>query len=133
MAGRLGLTVSCKFLQHDVTTTATFAHLRVVADSSASNHMTPYAGNISLFRPPNFAIPSSIVVGNESILPVTSVGDTVLPDPFYVNNVLVTFEIIKDLLFVRQFTIDNSCSMKFNPFGLFVKDLATRKRDHQVQ
>lgn len=104
-----------------------------VADSSASNHMTPYAGNISLFLPPNSAIPSSIVVGNESILPVTSVGDTVLPDPFYVNSVLVTFEIIKNLLSVRQFTIDNRCSMKFNYFGLFVKDLATRKRDHQVQ
>ncbi|KAG8047502.1 hypothetical protein GUJ93_ZPchr0008g12771 [Zizania palustris] len=44
-------------------------------DSGASNHMTLDSGNISMFRPPTSAIPSSIIVGNGSILPVTSVGD----------------------------------------------------------
>jgi hypothetical protein len=97
-----------------------------VADSGASNHTTPDPGNISLFRPPNPIVPSSIVVDNGSVLPVTSVGDTVLPDPFDLNNILVTPDIIKNLLFVRQFTIYNWCSMKFDPFDLSVKDLATR-------
>jgi hypothetical protein len=89
------------------------------------NHTTPDPGNISLVRPPNAVIPSSIIVGNGFILSVTLVGDTVLPRPFYLNNVLVTPDIIKNLLSVCQFTTDNWCSMKFYPFGLSVKDLAT--------
>jgi hypothetical protein len=97
-----------------------------VADFGVSNHTTPDPGNISLFRPPNLTIPSSIVVGNESVLSVTSVGDTVLPRPFYLNNIIVTPDIIKNLLSVRQFTTSNWCSMEFGPFDLSVKDLATR-------
>jgi hypothetical protein len=65
-----------------------------VADSNASNHTTPDPGNISLFRPPNPAI----IVGNRSILHVTSVGDTVLLRPFYLNNVLVTPDILRTFL-----------------------------------
>jgi hypothetical protein len=65
-----------------------------VTDSSASNHIAPNPGNISLVQPPNPVIPSSIIVGIRSILPVTSVGETVLPGPFYLNNVLVTPDII---------------------------------------
>jgi hypothetical protein len=61
-----------------------------------------------------------------SALPVTSVGDAVLPGPFRLTNVLVAPHIIQNLLSVRQFTTNNSCSMEFDPFGLSVKDLATR-------
>jgi hypothetical protein len=43
----------------------------------------------------------------------------------YLNNVLVTLDIIQNLLFVHRFTIDNWCSMEFDPFGMFVKDLST--------
>jgi hypothetical protein len=50
----------------------------------------------------------------------------VLPSPFYLNNVLVTFDIIRNLLSVRQFTIDNWCSIEFDLFGLSVNDLAIR-------
>jgi hypothetical protein len=71
-----------------------------VTDSGASNHTMPDPDNISLFRPPNPAISSSIVVGNGSVLLVTSVGDTILPRAFYLNNVLITPYIIKNLLFV---------------------------------
>jgi hypothetical protein len=97
-----------------------------VANSGALNHTTYDPGNISLFRPPNSSIPSSIVVGNRSILLVTSVGDTVLPGPFYLNKVHVTPGIIKNLLSVGQFTTNNWCSMEFEPFDLSMKDLATR-------
>jgi hypothetical protein len=97
-----------------------------IADSEASNHTTPDSGNISRFRSPISTIPSSIVVGNGSSLPVTSIGDTVLSGQFYLNNVLVTPAIIKNLLSVRQFTTDNNCSMEFDPFGLSVKDLNSR-------
>jgi hypothetical protein len=91
-----------------------------------SNHTTPDPGNISLFQPPNLVVHSSIIVGNRSIVPVTSVGDTILPGLFYLNNVLVTPDIIKNLLSVRRFITDNWCSIEFDPFGLSVKDLGTR-------
>jgi hypothetical protein len=35
-------------------------------------------------------------------------------------------DIIKSLMFVHQFTADNSCSIEFDPFGLSMKDLLTR-------
>jgi hypothetical protein len=74
----------------------------------------------------NSASPSFIVVGNGSTLPVTSVGDLVIPEPFYLNNILLAPDIVQRLLFVRHFTTDNWCSMEFDPFDLSVKDLTTR-------
>jgi hypothetical protein len=76
--------------------------------------------------PPHPSLPSSIVVGNGSALPVTLVGDAVLPGPSRLSNVLVAPHIIQNRLSIRQFTTNNSCSMEFDPFGLSVKDLATR-------
>jgi hypothetical protein len=97
-----------------------------VADSDPSNHITSDASNLTSICPPTSIDPSSIVVGNGSNLPVTSVGDLTLPGLFYLNNVLVTHDIIQNLLYVCRFTTDNWCSMKFSPFVLFVKDLSTR-------
>jgi hypothetical protein len=97
-----------------------------VTNSNASFHTTPDLGNITLFQPPNPVIPSSIIVGNKSVLLVASVGDTILPSPFYLNNILVTPNIIKNLLSVHQFTSDNWCSMEFDPFDISMKDLATK-------
>jgi hypothetical protein len=65
-------------------------------------------------------------VGNGFVLPATSVGDSVLPRPLYLNNILVAPDIIQNLLSVHCCTTDNSCSIEFDPFGLSVKDLATR-------
>jgi hypothetical protein len=98
----------------------------LVADSGASYHTTLGAGILSSTSPAHPSLPSSIIVGNGSALPVTSVGDAVLLGPFRLTNVLVAPHIIQNLLSVRQFTTDNSCSMEFDPFGLSVKDLATR-------
>jgi hypothetical protein len=94
-----------------------------VTDSDASNHTTSDAGNLTSIHPPTFTDPSS--VGNGSALPVTSVGDSALPDPFYLNNVLVTPDIIQNLLSVCRFTTDNWCSIEFDPLGLSMKDLST--------
>jgi hypothetical protein len=46
-------------------------------------------------------------MGNGSSLPITSVGDTTLPGLFYLNNILVTPDIIQNLLSVRRFTTNN--------------------------
>jgi hypothetical protein len=78
-----------------------------VADSGASHHTTHSVGNISNPRPLNYASPSSIVVGNCSTLPVTSLGDSVIPRPFYLNNILLAPDIVQSLLSVRRFITDN--------------------------
>jgi hypothetical protein len=49
-----------------------------------------------------------------------------LPGPFYLNNVLVTLDIIQNLISVRCFTTDNWCSIEFDLFGLSGKDISTR-------
>jgi hypothetical protein len=97
-----------------------------VADFGASHHTTLSAGNISKARPLNSSSPSSINVGNGPSLPITSVGDSVLPRPFYLNNILLAPDIVQSLVFVHHFTTDNWCSMEFDPFGLSVKDLTTQ-------
>jgi hypothetical protein len=97
-----------------------------VIASGASYHTTPSAGTLSHSHPLRSPHPSSIVIGNGSTLPVTSVGVSVLPRPFYLNDVLVAPHITHNLLFVRRFTTDNSCSIEFDPSGFFVKDMATR-------
>jgi hypothetical protein len=97
-----------------------------VTDSGASHHSTPSAGNISHPHTLTSFSPSSIIVGNGSILPITSVGDSVLPGPFYLNNILLAPDLVQSLLSVRRFATDNWCSMEFDPFGLSVKDLTTR-------
>jgi hypothetical protein len=97
-----------------------------VADSGATHHTTPSVGNISTLRSLTSSNPSSIIVGNDSSLPITSVGDSVLPEPFYLNNILFAPDMVQSFLSVRHFTIDNWCYMEFDPFGLSVKDLTTR-------
>jgi hypothetical protein len=97
-----------------------------VADSGASNHTTSDTGNLTYVHPPTFTDPSSIIVGNRSALSVTSVGDSALPSLFYLNHVLVTSDIIQNLLPVRRFTTNNWCSIEFDSFDLSVKDLSTR-------
>lgn len=47
--------------------------------------------------------------------------------PLSLNSILVTPSIIKNLVSVRRFTKDNSCSIEFDPLGFTVKDLHTKK------
>jgi hypothetical protein len=90
------------------------------------HHTTPSVGNISTLHPLTSSNPSSIVVGNGSYFPITSVGDSILPRPFYLNNILLAPDMVQSLLPVRRFTTDNWCSMEFDPFDLSVKDLTTK-------
>ncbi|CAL9221762.1 unnamed protein product, partial [Arabidopsis halleri] len=72
----------------------------------------------------------SVIVGNGSSIPVTTIGSTSVRSntkPLLLNNVLVTPDIVKNLISVRKFTRDNWCSVDFDPFGFTVKDLQTRK------
>jgi hypothetical protein len=76
-------------------------------DSGATHHTTPSVGNISALHPLASSNPSSIVVGNGSSPSITSVDDSVLPGPFYLNNILLAPDMVQSLLSIRRFTTDN--------------------------
>jgi hypothetical protein len=98
-------------------------------DSGADSHMTSTYGNLLSSHQPSQSTPSSIIVGNGSLLPVTSIGHTFLPTasrPLHLCHILVSSHIIKNLIFVYQFTTDNQVSVEFDPYGLSMMDLHTR-------
>jgi hypothetical protein len=76
--------------------------------------------------------PSSqrIMVGNGQSIYSTHVGSTSIPSsssiPLSLRNILIVPHIIKNLISVRQFTIDNSCSIEFDPFGFSVNALPSK-------
>jgi hypothetical protein len=94
-------------------------------DTGASSHMTSHDGTLSHSSIPRYPSPTSIVVGNGSLLPVTATGSTHLGS-LTLNNVLVSPQLIKNLISVRQFTIDNNCFVEFDRYGCSVKDLPSR-------
>jgi hypothetical protein len=63
-----------------------------VVDFGASYHTTHVADTLPHSHP---FFPSSIIIRNSSTLSVTSVGDLVLPSPFYLKIVLVAPHIIQ--------------------------------------
>jgi hypothetical protein len=63
------------------------------------------------------------MVGDGSCIPVTSVGSAL--GPFRLPHVLVAPQMVHNLLSIRQFTTDNSCSVEFDSSGLTVKDSAS--------
>src|SRR6185312_6723737 len=67
----------------------------------------------------------SIMVGDGSCLPVTAVGSA--PGSFRLPNVFVVPQMVHNLLSIRQFIADNSCSIEFDSSGLTVKDSASRR------
>lgn len=92
-------------------------------DTGASSHMSFNQGIMSSLTPCNS---KSIIVGNGAIIPVTHFDHMSLPHPkknLFLNNVLVSPHIIKNLIFVRKFTTDNSISLIFDLFGFSIKDL----------
>ena len=75
--------------------------------------MTSRLPAMSRHLPPQGLTSPSIVVGNGSLLPVTAIGSTDLSS-FRLNNVLVSPQLIKNLISVRQFTTNNNCSVEFD-------------------
>ncbi|GJY57106.1 ribonuclease H-like domain-containing protein [Tanacetum coccineum] len=96
-------------------------------DTGASSHLNFNASNLStVFYKRLF---SSVHVGDGKSIPVTNTGHSIIPShhrPLHLHNVLVTPNIIKNLISVRQFIRDNNCTIKFDAFGFSVKDYLTR-------
>jgi len=96
-------------------------------DSGATSYMTSQPSSLSHVLVPRYPNPSSIIVGNGSLIPVTATGSIELSSKLHLNNVLVSPQIIKNLISVCQFTIDNNCSVEFDLAGCSVKVLPSRK------
>ncbi|KAJ9567352.1 hypothetical protein OSB04_003318 [Centaurea solstitialis] len=95
-------------------------------DTGASSHMSYNQGNLLSLKPCGKS--KVIMVGIGALLPVSCVGDTFLPlshTPLALKNVLVSDQMVKNLISVRRFTIDNWVSVEFDPFGFSIKDLNT--------
>jgi len=93
-------------------------------DTGATSHMTANRGNLTSYS----NISNHIIVGSGHNILVIGRGNALLPNshtPLTLNHVLHAPKLIKNLVFVRKFTIDNEVSVEFDPFGFFVKDLQT--------
>lgn len=97
------------------------------ADTGATSHMTHNSGNFTSYV--NNGPFRNVIVGNGSTIPIRGIGQQTLPYPFpplLLKNVLHTPKVIKNLLSIRRFTIDNNVSVEFDPFGFAVKEYRTR-------
>ena len=96
-------------------------------DTGASSHMSSNAGNLSALQPVH--TPTPIIIGNGDTLPVTHRARAQIATtraPLYLDNILVSPSLVKNLISVRSLTHDNNVSIEFDPFGFSVKDLPTR-------
>ncbi|GJT32860.1 ribonuclease H-like domain-containing protein [Tanacetum coccineum] len=96
-------------------------------DTGASSHLNSSASNLSTIF--NQRLFPSVHVGDGNSIPVTNTGHSIIPSlhrPLHLHNVIVTPNIIKNLIYVRQFTRDNNCTIEFDAFGFSVKDFRTR-------
>ncbi|GJR32356.1 ribonuclease H-like domain-containing protein [Tanacetum coccineum] len=96
-------------------------------DTGATSHLNSNAHNLSTLF--NSRLYPSIHVGDGNSIPITNTGHIIIPSlhrPLHLHNVLITPNIIKNLIYVRQFTRDNNCTIEFDAFGFLVKDLLTR-------
>ncbi|GJT90111.1 retrovirus-related pol polyprotein from transposon TNT 1-94 [Tanacetum coccineum] len=87
-------------------------------DTGASSHLANNTGILTSFS--NSSIYPSVFVGNGHSIPVTHTGHSFLhtsSKPLHLNHILVTPHIIKNLIYVRQFTRDNDVSVEFDAYG----------------
>ncbi|XP_071709322.1 uncharacterized protein [Rutidosis leptorrhynchoides] len=99
-----------------------------IVDTGASIHLTSSINNLSTVF--NHCIYPSIPVSDGNSIPITNIGHSVLPNinrALHLSNVLVTPNIVKNLISVRKFARDNKVSVSFDEFGFSVKDYLTRR------
>ncbi|GKA99629.1 ribonuclease H-like domain-containing protein [Tanacetum coccineum] len=97
-------------------------------DTGASFHLAENTCMLTSFS--NSSLYKSVIIGNGQPIPVTHMGHSLLHTPhkpLHLHHVLVTPNIIKNLIFVRQFTRDNNVSTDFDAYGFSVKDYQIRR------
>ncbi|XP_074302766.1 uncharacterized protein LOC141634526 [Silene latifolia] len=98
-------------------------------DTGASSQMQSSNGTLSSYS--SLSDNRHIVVGNGTLIPIIGLGHAHRPSPHHnliLKNVLHVPSLIKNLVSVRKFTMDNNVSVSFDPFGFTVKDLKTGKQ-----
>ncbi|XP_073357847.1 uncharacterized protein [Aegilops tauschii subsp. strangulata] len=101
-------------------------------DIGATAHMAANPGNLLTAQPVHTA--ARIIVGDGSSMPITHVGHAAFPSnsmPLYLSNILVSPDIIKNLVSVRSLTRENPVTVEFDMFGFSVKDARTRMVLHR--
>ena len=101
-------------------------------DTGASAHMAAHPGTLHTSSPVTTS--TRITVGDGSSLPITHIGHASFPStstPLSLSNVLVSPNLIKNLVSVKQFTRDNPVTVEFDMFGFSVKDSRTRMVLHR--
>jgi hypothetical protein len=96
-----------------------------IMDTGASSHMANNPGILVSSPPP---LQTSIIVGNDTPLPVHRIGSTAISTqylPLKLNNILISPHLIKNLILVRALTRDNLVFIIFDPFGFSIKDFRT--------
>ncbi|GJX78848.1 ribonuclease H-like domain-containing protein [Tanacetum coccineum] len=105
----------------------TIQDLAWLMDTGESSHLNSHTSNLNIVY--NKSLYPSVCVGDGKSIPVTNTDHSILPTlnrPLYIHNVLVTPNIIRNLISIRQFTRDNNCTVEFDAFGFSVKDFLTR-------
>ena len=95
-------------------------------DSGATAHMTAHPGNLTSATPVH--TPTRITVGNGSSLPITHVGHMSFPStstPVHMSNVLVSPDLVTNLVSVRRLARENPITVEFDDIGFSVKDART--------
>lgn len=97
-------------------------------DIGATSHLA--SSPVMLHSVRNHDTTQSVIAGNGSKIPAIFLGNSFLQSgsrPLHLNNILITPQIVKNLISVHCFTTDNWCSIEFYPFGFSVKDLHSLK------
>lgn len=71
-------------------------------------------------------ISKSIMVGNGVILPVTHIGQKKFPhshNHLVLNDVLISNKMVKNLVYVQKFIVDNSVYVTFDPLWFYCEGL----------
>ena len=101
-------------------------------DSGATAHMAAHPGNLTSSTPVH--TPTRITVGNGSSLPITHIGSTSFPStstPITMSHVLVSPDLVTNLVPVRRLTRENPLTVEFDGVGFSVKDARTRMVLHR--
>jgi hypothetical protein len=93
-------------------------------DMGATSHMASGSDTFPSARPLPHSAP--IIVGNDASMAVTHAAHSSIPGtPFRLHNVLISLDLVKNLISIRSFTRDNNVSVKFDPLRFSIKDLPT--------
>ena len=104
-------------------------HEQYYMDTGATSQMTRSQGTLLNYSPLKRHLNNAIIVGNGHMISIHGHGQISLPSSnksLTLKNILHASQLIKNLISVRKFTLDNMGSDECDLFGFSMKDLTTR-------